>query len=120
MVSLPSVLLTTLMALAPQVGAADTLEVVRQLYASADYESALQALDEATRAISAVLDVDDVLQLIADRVRELVGARYAALGIVTDEGRMERFITSGITAEQRAAIGPTPTGHGLLGLLVGD
>ena len=46
MFSLSSVLLVTLMAAGPaQVGAADTLDVVRQLYASADYESALQALD---------------------------------------------------------------------------
>jgi signal transduction histidine kinase len=80
--------------------------------------SALAALDEATRAIAGVLEIEDVLQLIADRVRVLIGARYAALGIVTPDGRMERFITSGIDAEQRAAIGPPPAGHGMLGLLV--
>src|SRR4051794_20299918 len=33
----------------------------------------LAALDDATRAIAEVLDVDAVLQLIVDRVRELVG-----------------------------------------------
>src|SRR3712207_6742293 len=55
--------------------------------------SALAALDEATRAIAGVLEIEDVLQLIADRVRVLIGARYAALGIVTPDGRMERFIT---------------------------
>ena len=85
---------------------------------SAVPSSALAALDEATRAIAAVLDVEDVLQLIADRVRQLIGARYAALGIVTDDGLIERFITSGITKQERAAIGPTPTGHGLLGLII--
>lgn len=80
--------------------------------------SALAALDEATRAIAGVLDVEDVLQLIVDRVRALIGARYAALGILTSDGLIERFITSGITPEQRAAIGPPPTGHGLLGLII--
>jgi signal transduction histidine kinase len=80
--------------------------------------TALEALDEATRAIASVLDVQDVLQLIADRVRTLIGARYAALGIVSPEGWIEQFITSGISAEQRAAIGAPPTGHGLLGLLI--
>lgn len=78
----------------------------------------LEALDEATRSIAEVLDVDTVLQLIVDRVRRLVGARYAALGIVDDNGAIERFITSGITAAERARIGPLPRGRGLLGLII--
>ena len=78
----------------------------------------LAALDDATRAIAGVQAVERVLQLIADRVRELVGARYAALGIVDSHGAIERFVTSGITDEQRAAIGPVPHGLGLLGLIV--
>ena len=46
MAPLTGVILSALMALAPpQIAAADTIDVVRQLYASADYESALQALD---------------------------------------------------------------------------
>src|SRR5919199_3608043 len=79
---------------------------------------ALAALDEATRAIAGILDVDRVLQLIVDRVRELIGSRYAALGIVTDDGVIERFITSGITDDVRKAIGPLPHGRGLLGLII--
>src|SRR4029079_2278757 len=79
---------------------------------------ALQALDAAVRVISGVLDLDQVLQLIVDRVRELVQARYAALGLVAQPGVITQFITSGITAEQRAAIGELPRGHGLLGLII--
>jgi signal transduction histidine kinase len=78
----------------------------------------LEALDAATRAIAGVLDIERVLQLIVDRVRDLVGARYAALGIVDEVGRMERFITSGVTPAQREAIGDLPRGHGLLGLII--
>jgi signal transduction histidine kinase len=79
----------------------------------------LAALDAATRAIAGVLDVDRVLQLIVDRVRELVGAAYAALGIVTPDGEaIERFITSGISDDARTAIGPPPHGRGLLGLII--
>jgi len=44
--------------------------------------TALAAVDEAARAISSVLAVEEVLQLIVDRVRDLVAASYAALGIV--------------------------------------
>ncbi|HET7581720.1 MAG TPA: GAF domain-containing sensor histidine kinase [Candidatus Limnocylindria bacterium] len=79
---------------------------------------AVQALDAAVRGISGVLELSQVLQLIVDRVRELVGARYAALGIVDEQGLITEFITSGITAEQRAAIGDLPHGRGLLGLII--
>jgi signal transduction histidine kinase len=78
----------------------------------------LAALEAATRAVAAELDIDRVLKLIVDRVRELVGARYAALGITDSRGRIERFITSGMGPEQRAAIGDAPRGHGLLGQIM--
>ncbi|HEY3524149.1 MAG TPA: GAF domain-containing sensor histidine kinase [Candidatus Limnocylindrales bacterium] len=76
------------------------------------------AVDEAARAIAQVLDVDDVLQLIVDRVRALVRARWAALGIVDRYGFIEQFITSGISDADRARIGAPPVGHGLLGLII--
>lgn len=81
---------------------------------------ALEALDDATRAIAEVKDLDATLQLIVDRVRVLVDAEYAALGITGPEGRIERFITAGMSAQQRASIGPLPRGHGLLGLIIRD
>jgi signal transduction histidine kinase len=79
---------------------------------------ALQALDAAVRGIGGVLDVEQVLQLIVDRVRELVGAQYAALGIVDEAEVITDFITSGITSDERRAIGDLPRGHGLLGLII--
>jgi signal transduction histidine kinase len=78
----------------------------------------LAALDQAVRGIGGVLDVDRVLQLITDRVRELAGAQYAAIGIVDSEGAIERFFTSGISDEDRARIGHLPRGRGLLGLII--
>ncbi len=78
----------------------------------------LNALDQAVRGISGVLDLDRVLQVIVDRVRELVEAQYAALGIVDADGNIERFITSGINAEERKRIGALPRGRGLLGLII--
>ncbi len=79
---------------------------------------AVQALDQAVRGISGELDLDRVLQLIVDRVRELVDAEFAAIGIIDDDGAIERFITSGISDEARARIGALPRGHGLLGLII--
>ncbi|HSO30155.1 MAG TPA: hypothetical protein VLS28_09635, partial [Candidatus Sulfomarinibacteraceae bacterium] len=48
--------------------------------AAADFSvvAAIDALDSATRAIAGELDLDRVLQLIVDSVRDLVHARYAA------------------------------------------
>jgi signal transduction histidine kinase len=81
-------------------------------------DEALYALDRATRAIAVELDLDRVLQLIVDSARDLVGAKYAAVGIVGADGLIERFITSGISPEARALIGPLPQGHGLLGTII--
>ena len=80
----------------------------------------LSALESATRAIAGELDIDRVLTLIVERVRELVGANFAALGIADGRGRIERFITSGISPEVRAIIGHVPLGHGLLGMVIRD
>ncbi len=79
---------------------------------------ALEALDAAVRGIGGTLDLEQVLQLIVDRVRDLVDAQYAALGIVDEEDLIADFITSGINTEQRAAIGDLPHGRGLLGLII--
>jgi signal transduction histidine kinase len=83
-------------------------------------EDVIHALDRATRALVGELDLDRVLQLIVDSARELVGARYAALGTFDSGGRIESFITSGMAAEVRRSIGPLPQGHGLLGTIIRD
>jgi signal transduction histidine kinase len=81
--------------------------------------AAVQALSDAIGGIAGILTVEDVLELIVDRVRGLVGAKYAALGILAEDRlRIERFITSGISPEQRRLLGDPPQGHGLLGLII--
>lgn len=81
---------------------------------------ALEALDDATRAIAEVQDLDATLQLIVDRVRTLVDAEYAALGIAGPDGTIERFMTAGLSAAERARIGAPPRGRGLLGLIINE
>ena len=78
----------------------------------------LEALDEATRAIAGVLSTERVLQLIVDSVRRLVGAEYAALGIVDAGRRLDPFITSGMSRAARDRIGSPPRGRGLLGAIL--
>src|SRR4051794_14887669 len=80
--------------------------------------SALQAISDAVLAIAAELSVEAVLQRLVDAARELAGARYAAIGVPDGEGTFERFITSGMSDELVAAMGPLPRGHGLLGAML--
>ena len=85
-----------------------------------DGNNKLNAMSQAVLAISAELTVDAALQKMVDAARELVRAHYAALGIPDGEGGFDQFITSGVSDEQIAAIGPLPRTHGLLGAMLED
>ena len=78
----------------------------------------LLALHRAGLDVASELSLDAVLKKVVDQARSLVGARYGALSVVGEDGRIESFITSGISAEARAAIGPPPVGHGVLGVVL--
>lgn len=78
----------------------------------------LQILSNAFVAITSELDLDKVLQLIADAAREVAGAQYAAIGVVDEHGIIKSFITSGLSKKEREKIGELPRGHGLLGVLI--
>jgi signal transduction histidine kinase len=75
-------------------------------------------LVEAGLALASELDLDALLQRIADLARELVEARYAAVGVVGDAGLLLRFVYSGIDDATAQAIGDLPHGRGLLGVLI--
>ena len=76
----------------------------------------LQDLHAAEVAVASDLELDAVLQTVADRARNLTSAAYGALGVLTPEGdELELFITSGIDAAQRKQMGGPPKGLGLLG-----
>ena len=78
----------------------------------------LEALNEATKAFAAGLSPDQVLRRIVEIAAGIAGARYGALGVAGADGYLTDFITTGLSAEERTAIGPLPRGHGLLGVLV--
>jgi signal transduction histidine kinase len=79
---------------------------------------AVQAMSDAVLAIAGERSVDTVLQRIVHSARALVRARYAALGVPDGEGNFARFITSGMSEEEVAAMGPLPRTHGLLGAIL--
>jgi len=63
--------------------------------------------------------LERVLQRVVDSAREVVGARYAALGVLAPDGQsLEQFVTSGLTEAERERIGALPKGRGLLGLVI--
>jgi signal transduction histidine kinase len=78
----------------------------------------LLALHSAGLDVTADLSLDVVLKKVVEQAKNLVGAKYGALSVIDREGKILSFITSGITSEQRAAIGPPPVGHGLLGVVL--
>ncbi|HLZ35047.1 MAG TPA: ATP-binding protein [Nitrospira sp.] len=79
---------------------------------------ALHSLVGAVREVTASPELDSLLEQILHGAREVTGARYAALGIVDEaQGKLARFITSGMDEATKTAIGVLPTGSGVLGLL---
>jgi signal transduction histidine kinase len=75
---------------------------------------------EAGLALSSELSLSAVLQRIIELAAEVTAARYGALGVLGADERISEFVTTGITEEQRRAIGDLPVGHGILGVLIGD
>jgi signal transduction histidine kinase len=82
-------------------------------------DRATQGILEVARSVLSELDLDVVLDRVLQAAQELTGARYAALGVL-DDSRTElvRFLTKGIAADTRAAIGSLPRGRGVLGVLI--
>jgi signal transduction histidine kinase len=75
---------------------------------------------ESVLVIASDLSIQLVLQRIIELAVKLTHARYGALGVVGSDGRLLDFITTGITPEERQAIGPLPVGEGILGVLIRD
>jgi signal transduction histidine kinase len=88
---------------------------------SIEEPSILQRLLEATLLIESKLELPQVLRHVLEEACSMTGARYGALGVL-DEGKrtLAEFLTLGLSAEQERAIGPRPTGRGVLGLLIAE
>jgi len=80
----------------------------------------LKAVSDAVLAVTAELSVEEVLQRLVHAARELAAARYAALGLPDGEGGFRRFLTSGMSDELVASLGPLPRQHGVLGAMLDE
>lgn len=83
----------------------------------ADAELArLERLVLASAALTAESSLDAVLHRVAEIAAEVLGARYAAIGVMTPgDDSIEHFVAHGFTPAQRARLGEPPARHGLLG-----
>jgi len=80
--------------------------------------NALLVAYKAALTVASETRLEAVLQRLVDLAREVASARYAALGIAREDGRLLQFIHSGMPEEVAKRIGPLPEGHGLLGALI--
>ncbi|MFQ5343584.1 MAG: GAF domain-containing protein, partial [Anaerolineae bacterium] len=78
----------------------------------------LRTLHEASLSLTAELSREAVLQKVVDLSRRLADARYGALGVLDEAGHIHSLITSGLSGEERARMGPLPRGRGLLGAVL--
>lgn len=77
-----------------------------------------EKLIESGLALSAELSTPSILQRIVNLAVELTGATYGALGVLGPDGSITEFLHVGMTEEEREAVGPYPSGKGILGALL--
>jgi len=80
----------------------------------------MAGLLESVVAVAEDLSLDAVLERVVKSACRLLRARYGALGVIGKDQALSHFITVGIDGELSHQIGPLPTGHGVLGLLISD
>ena len=106
----------------PDVPRLELDELLEQLIHRADdvlaTQGRLRGLLRANAAVAADLSLPVVLRRIVEVARDLLGARYAALGVVGRDGQLEEFVHAGIADDLVAEIGELPRGRGILGPLI--
>lgn len=74
---------------------------------------------QTSLALTTERSLERVLQKIAEVARDVLGARYAALGVIDESGTgLSQFLTAGTAEASKRASGPPPMGPDVLGLLI--
>ncbi|MGD1223110.1 MULTISPECIES: PP2C family protein-serine/threonine phosphatase [Streptomyces] len=100
---------------------AEVSQIDEQLRALLDAMDRLQGLLDAVVAISREVELSAVLHRIVSTAMDLVGARYGALGVLSESGEhLEQFISVGLSEKERSDLADTgmPRGLGVLGHLI--
>jgi signal transduction histidine kinase len=86
-----------------------------------DDPARLRRVLTATHLIAADVDLTELLGHILDEARSMTSARYGALGVLSEDGTsLVEFITAGLNPDEEIRIGSSPTGIGVLGVLIAD
>lgn len=78
------------------------------------------ALLEAGMLLAAELSLPMLLRRLVEIAVRITHASYGALGVTGPQGGIVEFITVGLGDDERAAIGPIPSGRGILEALIHD
>jgi len=96
--------------------------LVGRIHASLDeLFAAREQTEQLLRVIVEIgsdLDLDGTLSRIITSAMTLTGARYGALGVRGEDGRLAAFLHSGVDSETARQIGHLPVGKGVLGFLL--
>ncbi|MFG3662275.1 GAF domain-containing sensor histidine kinase [Streptomyces sp. NPDC047706] len=87
-----------------------------------DLAERVQQLLEAMRSVGSGLELHATLNRICETAASLADARYAAIGVIAEDGRgLADFVFHGVAEATARRIGRLPDGHrGLLGALIRD
>ena len=80
-------------------------------------EARLVALHRASLELVSDLSLEIVLERIAQLARDQAGARFAALGVLDEHGKLVKFIPVGMTADEMKQMVHPPIGLGLIGAI---
>ena len=81
----------------------------------------LRRLVDAVLIMEADIELPVLLRHLVEEACSLVDARYGALGVLNESRTdLEQFVTVGLSDAAEQAIGPRPTGRGVLGVLITD
>ena len=78
----------------------------------------LFALHRASLELVKDISLETLLERIASTACKQADARYAALGVLDDDGKLKQFITVGMSEKEIKRIAHPPVGLGLLGELM--
>ncbi len=95
-------------------------ELQVRLEAALNARDRVRSLLEAVVAIGGELELEQALHRIVTAAVGLVDARYGALGVVGEAGRLIEFVPVGIDDDQITKIHHWPQGRGLLGELISN
>ncbi|HSS98316.1 MAG TPA: GAF domain-containing sensor histidine kinase [Terriglobales bacterium] len=82
--------------------------------------SQLKDIASAVMYAAEAVSLEQVLETIAEVSKDLVNAKYAALGVPDGKGGLRFFKISGMTPEQVARLDHLPFGKGLIGAIMDD